>query len=94
MTNTRGAATRSAGPAATAWNRPGTTASTTVEHNDRPRHEYKITGGWVFPPDLSHELRYTSDLAGAEDDVSGHDWLVSRKGDERLVAVEGRAVEG
>ena len=54
------AARRSAKPAATDWNRPAKTASTTVEHNDRPCHENKITGGWVFPPDLSHELRYTS----------------------------------
>src|SRR5664279_3968538 len=58
-TNTRVAA-RSAKSAATDWNRPAKTASTTVEHNDRPCHENKITGGWVFPPDLSHELRYTS----------------------------------
>src|SRR6478752_7997536 len=61
MTNTRAVATRSVRPAATDWTRPTRTASTTVEHNDRPRHENKITGGWVFPPDLSHELRYTSD---------------------------------
>src|SRR6478735_4859614 len=60
MTNTRAVATRSARPAATDWTRPAKTASTTVEHNDRPRHEHKITGGWVFPPDLSHELRHTS----------------------------------
>src|SRR6478609_4425109 len=60
MTNTRAVATRSVRPAATDWTRPARTASTTVEHNDRPRHENKITGGWVFPPDLSHELRYTS----------------------------------
>ena len=25
-----------------------------------PANLNKITGGWVFPPDLSHELRYTS----------------------------------
>src|SRR5664279_3151853 len=60
MTNTRAAATRSARPAATDWTKPATTASTTVEHINRPRHENKITGGWVFPPDLSHELRHTS----------------------------------
>src|SRR5664279_6176431 len=58
--STRAAETRSAKPAATAWNRPAKPASTTVEHNDRPCHENKITDGWVFPPDLSHELRYTS----------------------------------
>ena len=58
--STRAAETRSAKPAATDWNRPAKPASTTVEHNDRPCHENKITGGWVFPPDLSHELRYTS----------------------------------
>src|SRR6478672_1577023 len=63
MTNTRAVATRSVRPAATDWTRPTRTASTTVEHNDRPCHENKITGGWVFPPDLSHELRYTTHLA-------------------------------
>src|SRR5512141_1169906 len=63
MTNTRAVATRSVRPAATDWTRPARTASTTVEHNDRPCHENKITGGWVFPPDLSHELRYTSAIS-------------------------------
>jgi len=46
--------------AATDLNRPARTASTTVENNDRQGHEHKIPGGWVFPPDLSHEHRYTS----------------------------------